>query len=131
MASKNHHIFKKSAIEAGTPELYYLNPSENLMKMASEWSVVDQEDRLALTVHLFGFGDDNRIRVDGKFIKLEVVTENKEKAARFADDKNDMKNFSFEMNTNYLDHLHVTDDRSLKVSEGTIRLYLSKLKAKK
>ncbi|RZC62485.1 hypothetical protein C5167_024230 [Papaver somniferum] len=43
MASKIH-IFRKSAMEAGNPGKYYINPSEKLMSVASKWRVVEHED---------------------------------------------------------------------------------------
>ncbi|KAI3836924.1 hypothetical protein MKW98_005257, partial [Papaver atlanticum] len=66
------HLFKKSAIEAGTPEKYYLNPSENLWKMTSAWNVVEHKDILTLNIHMTGFGNFVATSVEGKFINVEV-----------------------------------------------------------
>ncbi|MCL7040938.1 hypothetical protein MKW94_007822 [Papaver nudicaule] len=121
MANKIH-IFKKSAIEAGTPELYYLNPSENLMKMASGWSVVEHEDFLSLTIHVEAFGQCISISPKGKFIGIQVQTENMENVASD-------KNGSFEMNPNFLNLRVMGTDPTLRLSEGTFRLFLFKLKA--
>ncbi|KAI3836922.1 hypothetical protein MKW98_005255 [Papaver atlanticum] len=114
-----------NTIEAGSPEDYYLNPSDNLWKMVSEWNVVEHEDFLVLTIHNYGLGDGVCTRFEGKFINIEVFAENKEKAARF-EHKDGMKNFSIEMNPNFL-HLGVTLDRRLKLSQGIQRLFISKL----
>ncbi|RZC78281.1 hypothetical protein C5167_002547 [Papaver somniferum] len=119
------HLFKKSAIEAGTPEKYYLNPSDNLWKVASEWNVVEHEDFLSLTIHSFGLGDSIITMFDGKFINMEVQKENKEKAARF-EHKDGMKNFSIEMNPKFL-NLKVTLDPTLRPSQGIKRIFISKL----
>ncbi|KAI3997304.1 hypothetical protein MKX01_009148 [Papaver californicum] len=127
MASSKIHLFKKSAIEAGTPEKYYLNPSENLFKIVSEWNVVEHENLLILTIVMDGFGDEVMTRMDGKFINIEVTRENKEKAARF-DHKDGMKNFSIEMNPNFL-KLGVTLDRTIKISLGIQRMFITKIKA--
>ncbi|KAI3944834.1 hypothetical protein MKW92_002201, partial [Papaver armeniacum] len=113
-------------IEAGTPEKYYLNPSDNLWKVASEWNVVEHKDFLSLTIHSFGLGDSIITMFDGKFINIEVQKENKEKAARF-EHKDGMKNFSIEMNPKFL-HLGVTLDPTLRPSQGIKRIFISKLK---
>ncbi|MCL7035795.1 hypothetical protein MKW94_018931 [Papaver nudicaule] len=125
MASKIH-LFKKAAIEAGTPENYYLNPSDNLMKIASEWRAIEYEYFLTLTIHTDGFGDLVCVRFGEKSIDIEVKEENKEKAARF-EHGDGMKNFSFEMNPNFL-NLKAELDPTIKITEGTSRLIISKLK---
>ncbi|MCL7021978.1 hypothetical protein MKW94_000581 [Papaver nudicaule] len=116
MASKIH-LFKKSAIEAGTPEKYYLNPSENLMKIAaSAWRVVEHEDFLTLTIDSDGFGGFVTVSFEGKFINIEV------------DHKDGKKKFSIEMNPKLLNSTVEIDPAALKPSEGTSRLIISKLK---
>ncbi|XP_026412892.1 uncharacterized protein LOC113308643 [Papaver somniferum] len=100
-SSSKIHLFKKSAIEAGTSEDYYLNPSDNLMKMVSEWRVIEHEDVLVVTINMYGFGNGLLIEVKEKFINFEITQENKEKAARF-EHKDGMKKFSIEMNPKFL-----------------------------
>ncbi|KAI3833563.1 hypothetical protein MKX03_004460 [Papaver bracteatum] len=126
-SSSKIHIFRKSAIEAGTPEKYYLNPSENLWKITSAWDVVELEDVLVLTMDSFGIGDLVMTMMDGKFINTKVLRENKEIAARF-DDKEGMKKFSIEMNPNFLE-LAVKLDPTLSLSQGVKRMFISKIKA--
>ncbi|RZC78285.1 hypothetical protein C5167_002513 [Papaver somniferum] len=125
MASQKIHLFKKSAIEDGTPELYYLNPSDNLWKIASEWRVVEYEDILVLTMHMIGIGDLVSVLMDGKFMNIEVEKENKEKAARFQH-KDGMKNFCIEMNPHFL-KLGITLDPTVQLSQGTSRTFITKL----
>ncbi|KAI3953796.1 hypothetical protein MKW98_017620 [Papaver atlanticum] len=96
------------------------------MKIASKWSVVEHEDYLTFTVHIFDFGGTIFIKIKENFISIVAARENKEKAARF-DHKDEMGNFGMEMNPYYLS-LIVQDDPSLRMSEGAARLYISKLK---
>ncbi|KAI3884815.1 hypothetical protein MKW92_024729, partial [Papaver armeniacum] len=113
-------------IEAGTPEKYYLNPSENLWKMTSAWNVVEHKDILTLNIHMTGFGNFVVTTIEGKFINIEVQKQNKEiSAARCPHEI--LKKYSFEMNPSFLS-LSVRDDPTLRLSEGTFRLFLSKLK---
>ncbi|KAI3960266.1 hypothetical protein MKW98_016990 [Papaver atlanticum] len=44
MASKKIHLFRQSAVKAGTPGDYYMNLSERLMAKTSGWSAVEHED---------------------------------------------------------------------------------------
>ncbi|RZC78286.1 hypothetical protein C5167_002514 [Papaver somniferum] len=53
-SSSKIHLFKKTD---GTPGDYYLDPSDNLMKIASDWSVVEHEDHLVLSISLLSIGD--------------------------------------------------------------------------
>ncbi|RZC78284.1 hypothetical protein C5167_002509 [Papaver somniferum] len=124
-ASPKIHLFKKSAIEAGTPELYYLNPSENLWKITSMWRVVEHEDLLFLTLDLKAIGDLVSVHMDGKFINIEVKKENKENGAARFHHKDGMKKFSIEMNPHFL-HLGIKVD-DIKGWEGIARNYISKL----
>ncbi|KAI3920301.1 hypothetical protein MKW92_007233, partial [Papaver armeniacum] len=96
-------------IEYGTPELYYLNPSDNLWKITSMWKVVEHEDLLVLTMDLKAIGDLVWTKVDGKFINIEVEEENKETGAGRFEHKDGMKNFSIEMNPHFL-HIDIVGD---------------------
>ncbi|KAI3925373.1 hypothetical protein MKW92_029156 [Papaver armeniacum] len=95
--------------------------------MTSEWNVVEHKDILALNIHISGFGDHVSSSLRGKFIHLKVEKETKENAARFGH-MDGMKNFHFEMNPDFLD-LGVKDDRTVKMADGTLRLFISKLKS--
>ncbi|KAI3833570.1 hypothetical protein MKX03_004467, partial [Papaver bracteatum] len=100
-------------IEAGTPEDYYLNPTDNLWKVASMWKVDEQEDVLVLTIDMRSFGDVVIIHLRGKLICIEVRKENKEKAARF-DHEDGMKFFDIEMNPNFLKLVPRVDDNTIR-----------------
>ncbi|RZC90787.1 hypothetical protein C5167_028616 [Papaver somniferum] len=120
-------------MKAGTPEVYYLDPSDNLMKITSDWRVVEHEDFLELSVdclsigHLVLFGADPGENV----IQIVVALENKERAARFHH-KDGMTNFSIKMNPKFLDVYYKVEDASNRVrSERTTRLIINKLKLKK
>ncbi|KAI3833568.1 hypothetical protein MKX03_004465, partial [Papaver bracteatum] len=115
-------------LEAGTPELYYLNLSDNLWKITSMWRVVENEERLVLTIDYDALGDLVMTRFDGKFINIEVEEENKEKAARF-EHKYGMKKFIIEMNPNFLE-LGITSDPTIRPSSGIHRMFITKLKLK-
>ncbi|RZC78291.1 hypothetical protein C5167_002499 [Papaver somniferum] len=115
-SSSKIHLLKKIAIEAGTPEDYYLNPSDNLWKMVSEWNVVEHEDVLVLSADLLGFGDLVYVDIQDGFINIDVETENKETGAARFNHKYGMKKFIIEiMNPKFL-NLKVKDDRTLKLS---------------
>ncbi|RZC78292.1 hypothetical protein C5167_002498 [Papaver somniferum] len=134
-SSPKIHLFKKSAIEAGTPEDYYLDPSDNLMKIAFMWSVVEHEDDLVLSINMVLIGDLVFIEVDGEknIINIEVDVENKRKAARFHHEDG-MKNFSIVMNPKFLKLDLNSDPSPYSVSEdhgGTTNLLITKLKLKK
>ncbi|KAI3915573.1 hypothetical protein MKW92_029874 [Papaver armeniacum] len=75
----------------------------------------------------FGIGDLVMTMMDGKFINIKVLRENKEISARF-DDKEGMKKFSIEMNPNFLE-LQVQLDPTLRLSQGVKRMFISKIKA--
>ncbi|KAI3833573.1 hypothetical protein MKX03_004470, partial [Papaver bracteatum] len=113
-------------IEAGTPELYYLNPSDNLWKVTSMWRVVEHEDTINLSVDMDAFGDLVTILIQGNFININVGKEDKEKAARF-DHKDAMKEFSIEMNPNFV-QLGVKGD-DFEASKRVARMYIFKLNA--
>ncbi|RZC68953.1 hypothetical protein C5167_034433 [Papaver somniferum] len=57
MASKKIHLFRQSAVKAGTSGRYYINPSEKLMSRTSEWGVVEREDGIELIFNESVFGD--------------------------------------------------------------------------
>ncbi|RZC53616.1 hypothetical protein C5167_012476 [Papaver somniferum] len=73
------------AIEAETPEDYYLNPSDNLMKVTSMWSVVEHADVLEVSINTVFIGDLVFIMPNGEenIINILVDVENKKKDARF------------------------------------------------
>ncbi|MCL7021505.1 hypothetical protein MKW94_015052 [Papaver nudicaule] len=126
MANKIH-IFKKSAIEAGTPENYYLNPSDNLMKIASEWRVIEHEDFLTLTINHHGFGNLIFITFPENSFNIEVKVENKETGAARFDHQDGMKKFSIEMNPKFLES-RIQRDESVRLAAPTQRFFITKLK---
>ncbi|KAI3847860.1 hypothetical protein MKX03_003010 [Papaver bracteatum] len=55
MASKKIHLLRQSAVEAGTPGDYYINPSEKLMTKTGDWSVVEHEDYIETIFNMAAF----------------------------------------------------------------------------
>ncbi|RZC90785.1 hypothetical protein C5167_028618 [Papaver somniferum] len=132
-SSSKIHLFKKSAIKAGTPEDYYLDPSDNLMKITSAWRVVEHEDVLEFSVDCLSIGDLVLLgtQPEKNEIQIVVALENMERAARFYH-KDGMKNFSIKMNLKFLNVYGKVDDGTNSVrSESTTRLFIKKLKLKK
>ncbi|RZC78287.1 hypothetical protein C5167_002508 [Papaver somniferum] len=84
-SSSKIHLFKKSAIKAGTPENYYLDPSDNLMKITSVWRVFEHEDVLELSVDCLSIGDLVLLGPQPEKNEIQIVVdlENMERAARF------------------------------------------------
>lgn len=127
MASSKIHLFKKLAIAAGSPNNYYLNPLENLWKIASNWSAVEHEDVINLTFHMGAFGDPIYLSVkQSKFININVGIDAYKMPDGYAD-KNGMRNFSIELNANFL-KLGIKGDYT-KGPESIARMYISKLNA--
>ncbi|KAI3865164.1 hypothetical protein MKX03_016104 [Papaver bracteatum] len=109
MASKIH-IFRQSAMEAGTPGKYYINPSPKLMSRASYWRVVEHEDGVELTFNKGAF--DGVLYVKGYYNQAVGDCENKD------DD------FSYIVNTDYLNHREVKAEKK----DGTSVYYFPKFK---
>ncbi|KAI3894466.1 hypothetical protein MKX03_013797 [Papaver bracteatum] len=132
-SSSKIHLYKKSAIEAGTPEDYYLDPSDNLMEIASMWSVVEHEDVLVLSINTVLIGDLVFIKAGENIITITVDVENKKKAGRFHHEDG-MKKFFIEMNPKFLKLDMKSDPAPCSVSEdhgGTKNLFITKLKFNK
>ncbi|RZC68948.1 hypothetical protein C5167_032028 [Papaver somniferum] len=89
MASKIH-IFRQSD---GTPEKYYINPSLKLISRTSHWRVVDYEDGVDLTFNKGALDD----------VLLFKVYYNQ--AVGDCENKDD--DFSYIVNTDYLNHREV------------------------
>ncbi|XP_026382715.1 uncharacterized protein LOC113277977 [Papaver somniferum] len=88
MASKIH-IFRKSAMEAGTPEKYYINPSEKLMSMVPDWRVVEHENAIELI--------SNRVVYKGALIFGRIYNNQ-----AIHDSENKYDDYSYIMNTDFL-----------------------------
>ncbi|KAI3836934.1 hypothetical protein MKW98_005267, partial [Papaver atlanticum] len=117
-------------IEAGTPDMYFLNPSDNSWKIASMWSVVENEDDLVLSINMGRIGDRVFFIADQNIITIVVDVENKEKAGRF-DHKDGMKKFFIEMNPKFLKIDFESDAIPCSASAdhgGTTNLFITKLK---
>ncbi|KAI3855629.1 hypothetical protein MKW92_007540, partial [Papaver armeniacum] len=116
-------------IEAGTPEDYYLDPSDNLMKITSDWSVVEHEDVLELTFNMFGIGERVFVVAKQHIIYIVVDVEDKETGAARFEHKDGMKNFSIEMNPKFLNFR--IKNESWKMSKNGIgKLFVNKFKLK-
>ncbi|KAI3960227.1 hypothetical protein MKW98_016951 [Papaver atlanticum] len=88
MASNKIHIFRQSAMEAGTPGKYYINPSPKLMSRASEWKVVEHEDAIETIFN------------KGAFVPLGIKMY---KNQAYGDCENEDDDYSFIVNTDFLD----------------------------
>ncbi|KAI3892804.1 hypothetical protein MKX03_000908, partial [Papaver bracteatum] len=114
-------------IAAGTPEDYYLDPSENLWKISYSWEVVELQDHIVLSVNLLSIGD--RVLVaphEDDVIRIAVLKENKEKAARF-DHIQGMKYFTIKINKKFL-KIDDKDDATYKrIPDATAVLFMKKL----
>ncbi|KAI3855633.1 hypothetical protein MKW92_007544, partial [Papaver armeniacum] len=119
-------------IEAGTPKDYYLDPSDNLWKITSAWTVVELEDYLVLTVKLLDIGDLVLFGPPEEYeIQISVIEENKEKAARF-EHKDGMKKFRIKTNPKFIKKINTKDDGTLRgLPDATVKLFMNKLKLKK
>ncbi|KAI3833567.1 hypothetical protein MKX03_004464, partial [Papaver bracteatum] len=112
-------------IEDGTPEDYYLDPSDNLMKITSAWRVVEHEDYLVLSISLHSIGDLVAVAPEKDVIHIAVLKENKEKAAHFRH-KDGMNKFTIKMNPEFLKY--VKDDDSYRgLPDATVLLFIKKL----
>ncbi|KAI3865163.1 hypothetical protein MKX03_016103 [Papaver bracteatum] len=90
MASNKIHHLRQSAMEAGNPGKYYINPSEKLMSKASDWKVVENEDGIELILNEAAF---KCVLVFGKRYNNQAI----------GDSENKEDECSFIMNTDYLD----------------------------
>ncbi|MCL7039911.1 hypothetical protein MKW94_016737 [Papaver nudicaule] len=111
MASSKIHLFRKSAMEAGTPGRYYINPSEKLISKAPHWSAVEHEDCIEVRSNRAAFKD----------IIIFVKTYNNQ-AIGDSDNKDD--NYNFILNTDFLDVKEVKDE----FKDGITKLYIPKKK---
>ncbi|KAI3960267.1 hypothetical protein MKW98_016991 [Papaver atlanticum] len=68
MASRKIHLFRQSAVEAGTPGDYYINPSEKLMTKTSDGSVVEHEDYIETIFNMAAFKGPGELVCGKKYI---------------------------------------------------------------
>ncbi|KAI3917276.1 hypothetical protein MKX01_000053 [Papaver californicum] len=109
--SSKIHIFRKSAMEAGTPGKYYINPSEKLMSLASEWKVVEHEDAIETIFNKATF-EDLHLRVK------------RYKNQAYGDCENMDDDYSFIVNTDYLNIKEMNGE----VKGGVTVFYIPKIK---
>ncbi|KAI3855483.1 hypothetical protein MKX03_004340 [Papaver bracteatum] len=111
MASKKIHHLRQSAVKAGTPGRYYINPSEKLMSRTSEWGVVEREDGIELIFNESVFGD---IPFFGKIYYNQS----------FGDSENKDVDYSYIMNTDFLD----VKKMICEIRDGVSKFYVPKIK---
>ncbi|KAI3960230.1 hypothetical protein MKW98_016954 [Papaver atlanticum] len=111
MASKKIHLFRQSAVKAGTPGRYYINPSEKLMSRTSEWGVVEREDGIELIFNESVFGD---IPFFGKIYYNQAIGD--------AEKKDD--DYSYIMNTDFLD----VKKMICEIRDGVSKFHVPKIK---
>ncbi|KAI3917274.1 hypothetical protein MKX01_000051 [Papaver californicum] len=69
MASEIHFFRKKSAMEAGNPAMYYINPSEKLMSISSEWRAYKH------IINIQAYNDDDYIYImNTDFLDVKKMT---------------------------------------------------------
>ncbi|MCL7039192.1 hypothetical protein MKW94_015476 [Papaver nudicaule] len=111
MASKKIHLFRQSAVEAGTPGRYYLNPSEKLMSKTPDWSAVEHEDCIETRTNRAALKD---IPIAGKRYNNQV----------YGDSENKDDDYSYIMNT---DFLYVNRIKA-EMKDGVSRNFIPKIK---
>ncbi|MCL7024724.1 hypothetical protein MKW94_022519 [Papaver nudicaule] len=111
MASKIH-LFRKSAMEAGTPGKYYINPSEKLMSKAPDWTAVEHEDYIETRTNRAAFNKD-------------IIVFMKRYCNQAVDDcENKDDEFSYILN---MDFLNVMEMKA-EMKDGITKLYYPKIK---
>ncbi|KAI3865162.1 hypothetical protein MKX03_016102 [Papaver bracteatum] len=113
MASKIH-IFRKSAMEAGNPGKYYINPSQKLMSKASEWRVIEHEDGIELIFNLDAFGDST---IFGKRYNYQAIGD--------CENKDDY--YSYIVNTDFLND----KEANREIKDGFSKIYYPKIKPRR
>ncbi|KAI3865167.1 hypothetical protein MKX03_016107 [Papaver bracteatum] len=112
MASNKIHIFRKSAMEAGTPGKYYINPSPKLMSKASDWKVVEHEDAIEMIFNQDAFGNNP---IAGKFYNCQAI----------GDSENKDDDYSYIVNTDFLNFKEADGE----FKNGIAKIYFPKIKA--
>ncbi|KAI3960234.1 hypothetical protein MKW98_016958 [Papaver atlanticum] len=111
MASKIH-IFRKSAMEAGNPGKYYINPSEKLMSVASKWRVIEHEDCVEVIFNRAALEDAYPI----------IIRRYNNQAIGDSENKDD--DYSFIVNTDFL-NLKEADS---EMKDDVSKIYFPKIK---
>ncbi|RZC62476.1 hypothetical protein C5167_024228 [Papaver somniferum] len=111
MATNKIHLLRQSAMEAGDPGKYYINPSEKLMSKASDWKIVEHEDSIELIFDDAAFGD---IPVFGRIYNYQAI----------GDSENKDDEYGYIMNTDYL-HARKVDGEQ---KDGFTKFYIPKIK---
>ncbi|KAI3960265.1 hypothetical protein MKW98_016989 [Papaver atlanticum] len=109
-------IFRKSAMEAGNPGRYYINPSEKLMSMAPDWKVVEHEDAIELI--------SNRVIFDEAVFGDIVIYARFYKNQTIGDSENKDDEYGFIMNTDFLEARKL----DAEIKDGFSRFYVPKIK---
>ncbi|KAI3960268.1 hypothetical protein MKW98_016992 [Papaver atlanticum] len=111
MASKKIHLFRQSA---GNPGKYYINPSEKLMSMASEWRVVEHEDGIEMIFNRAAF---KGIVIFGTYYNNQAIGDSEN-----MDD--DYRVYGYIMNTDFLDVKKI----KCEVQDVVTETYIPKIK---
>ncbi|KAI3855485.1 hypothetical protein MKX03_004342 [Papaver bracteatum] len=99
-------------MEAGNPGKYFINPSEKLMDMASEWIALEHEDDIEMIFYRAYF---KGIPILGKIYYNQAS----------GDCENKDDECSFIMNTDYLDGKQIKGE----VTDGFYKVYIPKIKS--
>ncbi|KAI3953090.1 hypothetical protein MKW98_020285 [Papaver atlanticum] len=113
MASKKIHLFRQSAVEAGNPGDYYINPSEKLMTKTSDWSAVEHEDYIETIFNMAAFKGPGEL-VYGKRYKNQAI----------GDSVNKDDNCGYILNSDFIDFNGIDGE----IKDGLTKMYYPKIK---
>ncbi|KAI3865166.1 hypothetical protein MKX03_016106 [Papaver bracteatum] len=108
--NKIHHL-RQSAMEAGDPGKYYINPSEKLMSIASEWRVVEHEDSIEFIINKGASGGNP---IAGRFYYDQAAD----------DSENEDDYYSFFINSDFLKFKETTAE----FKDDFLIFYIPKIK---
>ncbi|RZC68952.1 hypothetical protein C5167_034434 [Papaver somniferum] len=113
MASRKIHLFRKSAVKAGTPGDYYINPSEKLMTKTPDWSAVEHEDYIETTFNMAAF------KGPGEFVCFRKYNNQ-----AVGDSVNKAEDCSYILNSDFIDFNGMDGE----VKDGLHKMYFPKIK---
>ncbi|RZC88441.1 hypothetical protein C5167_016245 [Papaver somniferum] len=107
------HMFRQSSMKAGNLGKYYINPSEKMMNMESEWIALEHEDGIEVIFYRDAFKGNP---ISGKIYYNQAIGD--------SENKDDVE-YSYIMNTDYLDAKQLKGE----ISEGYYTVYIPKIKS--
>ncbi|RZC62479.1 hypothetical protein C5167_024248 [Papaver somniferum] len=114
MASRKIHLFRQSAVKAGTPKDYYMNPSERLMAKKSGWSVVEHEDYIETIFDMSAFN----------YKEGEIIYAKGYNCQAIGDSVNKDDDCGYIMNSDFIDLKGIDGE----MKDGLTKTYFPKIK---